>query len=62
MDLLDLPVCEAPVICQNCGSTDFDRAKHDWDGNPATLNDLKFLMCEKCPGVPEDWDPSLDAH
>lgn len=49
ISLLDLPVVDTPRTCQNCGSEDWSMAR--------TNKEYYVVMCNKCPGVPEDWSP-----
>lgn len=48
-DLLSkLPESKGSSVCANCKSTDWNQARTDKLGN--------VIMCNKCPGVPADWD------
>ena len=49
MDLEDLPECQGDNKCKNCGAENWGVARTDNKGN--------VVMCNKCPEVPEDWDP-----
>lgn len=49
MELNDLPECTGSNKCANCGATNWDMARTDTEGN--------VTMCNKCEGVPSDWDP-----
>jgi len=54
-DILDsLPAMKGSNKCSNCGSTDWSQAR--------TNKNQDVIMCDKCPGVPSDWDALAEAQ
>lgn len=51
--LLSLPVNDKPIACKNCGKEDWGRAR---------TKDGYVIMCNKCPGVPDDWSPIIELN
>jgi hypothetical protein len=52
--LSQLPVSDKPNECKNCSHDDWNMARTDSEGY--------VIMCNKCEGVPEDWDPTMELN